>query len=349
MCGITGWVSYNKNLVGYKRIIEDMTDTLSKRGPDSHGYYIGEEVLLGHRRLIVVDPDGGVQPMTKTVGNKRYVIVYNGELYNTEEVRKRLLVRGHSFTSYSDTEVLLTAYIEWKEKCLQYVNGIFAFCIWDEENKNIFLARDRLGVKPLFYCIKNNFLIFGSEIKALLAHPEILPKVDRNGLLEIFGLGPSRSLGSGIFKDIQEVPPACYLEYSQDDVLLREYWKLDAKPHTENFNTTVEHTKHLVVDAIERQLVSDVPVCTFLSGGLDSSAISTIAAKAFKRDGKGILNTFSIDYTDNDKYFKANDFQPNSDSYWIKEMVQFIESIHHNIVIDNDRLAHALRDSRIYH
>lgn len=347
MCGITGWVNFNKNLVGSKEIIEDMTKTLSNRGPDSHGYLIDREVLLGHRRLIVVDPEGGIQPMTKIVANKKYVIVYNGELYNTEEVRRRLLDKGHSFSSYSDTEVLLTAYIEWKENCLQYINGIYAFCIWDEDNKSAFLARDRLGVKPLFYTFKNNSLIFGSEIKALLAHPEIQPRVNRNGLLEIFGLGPSRSLGSGVFQDIQEIPPAYYLEYSQEDIKLKEYWKLEAIPHTEDFNTTVEHTRELVVDAINRQLVSDVPVCTFLSGGLDSSAISALAAKAFERDGKGILNTFSIDYSDNDKYFEANDFQPDSDSYWVKEMVKFIGSTHYNIVLDNNNLAQALKESVI--
>ena len=347
MCGITGWVDFSKNLIANKEVIENMTDTLIKRGPDSYGYYVDKEVLLGHRRLIVVDPEGGIQPMIKIIGNKKYVIVYNGEVYNTEEVRKRLLDRGHSFSSYSDTEVLLTAYIEWKEECLQYINGIFAFVIWDEDNRNVFLARDRLGVKPLFYSIKNNSLVFGSEIKALLAHPEIQPKVDRDGLLEIFGLGPSRSLGSGVFKDVLEVPPACYLMYSNTGTRLREYWKLKAVSHTENFKTTIDHTRHLVVDAIERQLVSDVPVCTFLSGGLDSSAISVLAGEAFKREGRGRLKTFSIDYIDNDKYFKANDFQPNSDSYWVKEMVNFIGSEHQNIIVDNDKLALALKESVI--
>ncbi len=347
MCGITGWVDFSKNLIANKEIIEDMTDTLSRRGPDSYGYYVNKEVLLGHRRLIVVDPEGGVQPMIKIIGNKKYVIVYNGEIYNTEEVRKRLLDRGHSFSSYSDTEVLLTAYIEWKEECLQYINGIFAFAIWDEDNRNVFLARDRLGIKPLFYSIKNNSIVFGSEIKALLAHPEIQPKVDRDGLLEIFGLGPSRSLGSGVFKDVLEIPPACYLIYSKTGTRLREYWKLRAVNHAESFKTTIEHTRHLVVDAIERQLVSDVPVCTFLSGGLDSSAISVLAGEVFKRESRGRLKTFSIDYIENDKYFKANDFQPNSDSYWVKQMVNFIGSEHQNIVIDNDKLASALKESVI--
>ncbi|MTI49070.1 asparagine synthase (glutamine-hydrolyzing) [Sporosalibacterium faouarense] len=345
MCGIAGWINYHENIVDRKMIIEEMTKTLSNRGPDDYGYYLNKNALLGHRRLTVVDPEGGKQPMAKKVHDKRYVIVYNGELYNTEDVRHELIEKGYSFESYSDTEVLLTSYIEWKEKCLDHINGIYAFGIWDEENKTLFLSRDRLGVKPLFYSIKNDSIIFGSEIKTLLAHPYIDTTVNENGLLELFGLGPARSLGNGVFKDIEEIPPAHYLVYSPNGIKMKEYWKLEAKPHDQSLRSTIEETRSLVIDAIERQLVSDVPVCTFLSGGLDSSAISAIASESFKKDGRGVLNTYSIDYKDNDKFFKANEFQPNSDSFWVGKMSKYIGSKHHGIELDNRDLALALYDS----
>jgi len=347
MCGIAGWVNVKRSIKDYRDIIDNMTDVLANRGPDSKGIYADENILLGHRRLAIVDPEGGYQPMMKSVGENKYIMVYNGELYNTEEVRDKLLLKGHKFRSYSDTEVLLTAYIEWGEDCLKVINGIFAFAIWDEKRERLFMSRDPLGVKPLFYSLINDSIIFASEIKAILKHPDVEPLIDRKGLLEIFGLGPARSLGNGVFKDIKEVAPAHYLVYDREGIRLKQYWELEAKSHTEDLDTTTEHLNSLIVDAIERQLVSDVPVCTFLSGGLDSSAISVIAAKAFERDNKGILNTFSIDYLENDKYFKSSQFQPNSDTFWVKKMVDFIGSNHHYINLDNIELVSALKDAVI--
>jgi len=266
-------------------------------------------------------------------------------LYNTEEVREKLKVKGHHFQSYSDTEVLLVSYMEWGVDCLKHINGIFAFGIWDQTEKAMFLARDPLGVKPLFYSVKNNNLIFGSQIKALLAHPMIEPVINYEGVMEIFGLGPSRSLGSGVFKEINEVPPAHYLVYRDGILKLKEYWKLEAKPHEEDLRNTIEKTKHLLIDAVERQLVSDVPVCTFLSGGLDSSAISAITSNLFKREGKVQLETFSIEYQDNDKYFQENEYQPNSDQEWAEKVSKFIGSNHNTVTLDNLQLVENLRDA----
>jgi asparagine synthase (glutamine-hydrolysing) len=345
MCGIAGWINYKSNIIEKKQVIKDMTDTLKKRGPDCFAFYLSQNVLLGHRRLTIVDPEGGRQPMTKRIGDREYTIIYNGELYNTEEVREKLLAKGYSFKSYSDTEVLLTSYIEWGTDCLKNINGIFAFAIWDEKNKRFFMARDHLGVKPLFYVYKNDSLIFASEIKAILKHPEVEPVIDRTGLMEIFGLGPARSLGSGVFKDIKEVPPAHYLIIDPEGIKKNQYWDLEAKPHLEDLDTTVEHLRDLILDAVERQLVSDVPVCTFLSGGLDSSAISAIVKNKFEKDGRGKLDTFSIDYEDNEKYFKANEFQPNSDSYWIPKVVDYIGSNHNNIVLNNLQLVNSLKEA----
>jgi len=345
MCGIAGWVNYEKKLTNEVNIMENMIKTLIKRGPDSGGVYAADYALLGHRRLVVVDPSGGAQPMTKKAGNVNYTIVYNGELYNTEEVRNKLKLSGDEFTSYSDTEVLLTAYMAWGEDCTRYINGIYAFGVWDERKNSLFLARDPLGVKPLFYTIRNKSIIFASEIKTLLAHPDIEPVVDRNGLLELFALGPGRGIGSGIFKNIYEIPPAHCMIFGRDGIRLWEYWKLEGKTHEENLDQTVEHTRSLLLDAVERQLGADVPVCTFLSGGVDSSAISAIASNYFKRNNLGVLNTYSIDYAENNKYFKANEFQPNSDTAYIKLMSEFIGSSHKNIILNNFELAKALEDA----
>ncbi|MDP4145705.1 MAG: asparagine synthase (glutamine-hydrolyzing) [Bacillota bacterium] len=341
MCGIAGMVNLKANIKDRQSNLTAMTDTLKMRGPDSHGVFISSHALLGHRRLVVVDPSGGAQPMERTINGKKYVIVYNGELYNTEDVRKELLNLGFSFKAYSDTEVLLTAYIAWKEDCVKHINGIYAFGIWDENSNKLFLCRDPLGVKPLFYTVTNNTIIFGSEIKTILASSLVEPVLDEEGLCEIFGLSPAKRLDSGTFKGIKQLPPACFLIYDQSGLRIKEYWQLVSKPHTEDPESTAEHTRNLLIDAIKRQLVADVPVCTFLSGGLDSSIISAIASSEFKKDGK-ILDTYSIEYKDNSLYFKASEFQPNSDEEWVEKMHQFLGSNHHRIIIDHPELVKSL-------
>jgi len=347
MCGIVGWLNSDRKISDNVGIIEAMTNTLSNRGPDDYGYYISENILLGHRRLAIVDPEGGAQPMTRQMGEHRFVIVYNGELYNTDEVRDELKLKGYHFRSYSDTEVLLTAFIEWGPECLEHINGIFAFAVWNETEKTLFLARDPLGVKPLFYSKIDNNIIFGSEIKALLANPMIEPVVDSQGIMELFGLGPARELGSGVFENIKEIPPAYYLLFKNGILSLKEYWKLEAKQHEECEKITIEHTRHLLEDAVKRQLVSDVPVCTFLSGGLDSSAISAITSDYFRKNGREQLETFSIDYEDNEKYFIPNEFQPNSDRVWADKMAEFIKSNHNKVILNNMQVVEALRDAVI--
>ena len=345
MCGIVGWSNLKNNIRDYSDIMDEMIDTLKLRGPDSAGLKTYNHALMGHRRLIIVDPTGGMQPMTKIINNKEYTICYNGELYNTEEVRADLISKGYKFESYSDTEVLLTSYIEYGQKCADYLNGIFAFGIWDEYNQELFLCRDQLGIKPLFYSYIDGNLIFASEIKALLKHPYIDSIVDRDGLIELISLGPARTLNGAIFKDIKEIPPAHYLLFNKRGINLNEYWKLETMEHEDDIDTTKKKVREMLVEIIENQLVSDVPVCTFLSGGLDSSVISSVAFDKFKKDGLGVLNTFSIDYKDNEKYFKKNLYEPNSDPEYVKRMVEFLGSNHHNIVLNNIDLARALDDA----
>lgn len=343
MCGITGWIDWENNLTEQRQILENMSNSMSNRGPDASGIWLSPRAALGHRRLVVVDPEGGAQPMIRQRVDKVYAITYNGELYNTLELRRELESRGHNFLSRnSDTEVLLLSYMEWGTSCVEKFNGIFAFAVWDESAQSLFLARDRLGVKPLFYTRKGASFIFCSELKALLAHPKVQPEVDSEGLAEIFVMGPSRTPGQGIYRGISEVKPGCCLLVNNQGLHHRRYWSLESKPHTDSFNETVDRIRHLFIDTVERQLVSDVPVCTLLSGGLDSSAITAVAAAAFKREGLGKLHTYSLDYQGNEQHFRPDYFQPNSDAPWAKRVSEYLGTIHHVVEIDTAELSEAL-------
>lgn len=342
MCGIAGWINFVENINGQERVLDKMVETLSERGPDASGKWISTHALIGHRRLTVVDPVGGSQPMVRQLGNNTYVLTYNGELYNTLDLRKELEALGYRFLSNSDTEVLLVSYIHWGTSCVEHLNGIFAFAVWNENDQSLFLARDRFGVKPLFYSEKGSSFIFGSEIKTVLAHPLIEPRIDTEGLSEIFAMGPARTPGHGVFKGISEIKPAHCVLYNSKGTFLRKYWTLESRPHTDSFDETVAKIRELVKDAIVRQLVADVPVCTFLSGGLDSSIITAIAAESFKNTGRGRLHTYSIDYKDNESYFKPSDFQPDSDNAWVQRMAQEFNTVHHRITFDSPQLAEAL-------
>ncbi|MEK5269301.1 asparagine synthase (glutamine-hydrolyzing) [Aeribacillus sp. FSL K6-8394] len=345
MCGIAGWVNFQQSLFQNTEIMEDMIDTLSKRGPDDTNIWGKKHVLFGHKRLVVIDPECGRQPMTKQKEDNSYTICYNGELYNTEDIRKELLKKGYTFRGHSDTEVLLASYMEWKEECVHHLNGIYAFAVWDSADEKLFIARDRLGVKPLFFYENNGNFLFASEIKALLANPEVDALLDQEGLQEIMALGPSRSPGSGVFKGIEELRPAHALSFNRDGLKIWRYWNVKSHPHEDSFEETVEKVRELLIDAVTRQLVSDVPLCTFLSGGLDSSAITAIAARTFEKEGKGHLHTYSIDYEGNSEYFQQSEFQPNADAYWIHLMKESFQTIHHECIMTQEELVSYLQEA----
>lgn len=346
MCGIAGWVDFKKDISNNSRILDAMSETLERRGPDDAGAYISRNAVLLHRRLAVVDIENGKQPMYKSYAKNEYITVYNGELYNTEDIRAELSELGYKFTGHSDTEVLLTAYIEWKEKCVDKLNGIFAFAVFDKKKQSLFAARDRAGVKPFFFHKYDGGLIFGSEIKTLLAHPDVKPRVNRLGLGEIFLIGPGRTPGASAFEEINELKPGECLTFDKNGFKIKKYWALKAAEHTDSFEETAEKIRLLLKDSIKRQLVSDVPLCCFLSGGLDSSIISATAAEKYREEGE-VLTTYSVDYTDNAKYFKANSFQPNSDDYYIDIMKDAIGSRHRKVILDNDDVASALYDATL--
>lgn len=340
MCGITGWMNKNENLRNKKRIIKKMTKTLKYRGPDSTGYFISDDVLLGHKRLAIIDPEKGKQPMKYD----NYVIVYNGEIYNTDSIRKKLIKKGYSFNTTSDTEVILKGYACYKEKIVEKLEGIFAFAIYD--GKDLFLARDRLGVKPLFYTqIDGNFL-FASEIKALLKNDLVQPIIDKESLQELLGLGPSKIPGSGIFKGIKELRAAHYLTYKAGVIDIKRYWNVKDKKFDDTFEVCSTKVRRMLMDSIKRQMVSDVGISTFLSGGLDSSIITAVVSNELKKQNQ-VLDTYSIDYEDNDKYFKANKFQVSKDKKFIDIMKNAFKTNHTYEVISQRKLAKTLKESVI--
>ncbi len=347
MCGIAGQIGRDPRVIqGQYAAYCAMQRTLARRGPDQRGMYISGRAALIHARLAVVDLENGCQPMQLDWQGESYTLVYNGELYNTPELRALLETRGHVFTGRSDTEVLLHAYAEWGASCVDRFNGIFAFAVWAARAGKLFLARDRCGVKPLFYAQTDDSLLFGSEIKTLLAHPAVPPRVDAQGLAEVLLLGPGRVPGSGVFQNVHELLPGQYALYEADSgrLLLHRYWRLVDHEHPDDFPATVRRVRDLVMDAIQRQLVSDVPVATFLSGGLDSSLISAVADAQFAARGR-TLQTFSVGYKDNKRYFHATKFQPGADAPFIRRMNEFLHAEHHWVTLDTPDLIPALYEA----
>jgi len=345
MCGITGWIDWNVDLTQKADILERMTETLELRGPDASGSWLSKRCAFGHRRLSVIDPEGGAQPMVRSAPyaeERDYVIVYNGELYNAPELRAELAERGFRFRTTCDTEVLLNAFIEWGPECVERLNGIFAFAVWSTEEERLFMARDRLGVKPLFYRRDDGRLLFGSEPKAIMAHPDVRPDIDAEGLAELFVIGPARTPGHGIWKGMAELKPGHCLTFDRSGMSVRTYWRLESLPHEDDVGETARRIGDLLADTVRRQLVSDVPVCTLLSGGLDSSALTALAASYYRQTGQGRVRTYSVDYVDNDKHFQAHDFQPNADGPWIERMREFLSTDHIAVRFDTPELVEAL-------
>lgn len=348
MCGIAGFCDFNadflKDAEKWKQVLVDMRTAIAHRGHDQTGEYLNRRIGLAHTRLSIRDLVGGTQPMLRKRDGKTFGIVYNGEIYNAEELKADLLRRGCRFETTCDTEVILCGYMEYGMEVAKKLNGIFAFAIWDESRDALFLCRDRMGVKPLFYAIKGDALVFGSEPKALFAYPQIQPKADLDSFREIFGLGPARTPGCGVFCGLREVKPGCILEFSRERVQEAPYWTLEAKPHTDSYEETVEKVSWLLRDAVKRQLVSDVPVCSFLSGGVDSSVVTAIAARELAKQGV-TLNTFSFDFTHNDTCFQSNAFQPTRDRPYIDKVLAIYPLNHTYLECDETTLADMLKDA----
>lgn len=348
MCSISGFCNPNATYLSngsyYKKILKDMTNVLYHRGPDDSGIYLSDRCGLAHTRLAIIDLLGGTQPMNAHIDGHEYTICYNGELYNTAELRSDLQDRGVTFWTTSDTEVILRGFLCYGPDFVKRLNGIFSAVIWDSRHQTLYLFRDSFGIKPLFYTIQEGTLIFSSELKGILQYPGFQPSISQKGLNEIFGLGPARNPGTGVLDGCFECLPGHYLAYNRFGLTDNCYWKLESRPHTDNYGTTLEKTAFLVTDAIKRQMISDVPICTLLSGGLDSSLVSAICAAELKKKGEK-LTTFSFDFLDNDQYFEANSFQPSQDRPYVDTMVEAIGSEHHYLICDNHTQADLLIES----
>ena len=348
MCGITGIVQWNADLMEQSEQIKTMTNLLSHRGPDHSDTWVSSPCAFGHRRLSVIDTLNGAQPMRAFYHGTAYTIVYNGEIYNALELQKDLEQQGHRFDTQCDTEVLLKAYIHWGPDCLDRLNGIYAFAIWDSDQQHVFLARDRLGVKPLFYSHQKETFVFGSEPKAILAHPDVEAVVHADGLAEVFIMGPARTPGHGIYASIQELKPGQAMIYSKNGLRTYTYWKLESVIHEDDLEQTKLTIRTLLQDTVERQLRANVPVCCLLSGGLDSSAITALAVNYYNKTGKGVMDTFSVDYINNDQHFHTHIFQPERDELWVHRMVKELGTNHHDIKIDNYDLLNTLHEAVVF-
>lgn len=339
MCGIAGWVDLGRDLRQQRPVMQRMADTLACRGPDAEGFWLSGHAAFAHRRLAVIDLEGGRQPMVRAAASGAdYALTYSGEVYNFVELREELTRLGQTFDTRSDTEVLLRAYMEWGVACIERLNGMFAFGIWDGARQELFLARDRLGIKPLFYAVRGSTLLFASEPKALLAHPDVASEVDDEGLAELLVMGPLRTPGCGVFRGVDELRPAYALRFGQAGPRVWRYWQLESRIHADDLDTTTARVRSLLEDIVRRQLVSDVPVCTLLSGGLDSSAVTALAARTFEREKRGRVTTYSVELRDAQRYFVASDIQPSLDMPWVQKVVSEFGTDQHTVTLDTPDL-----------
>ncbi|MBF8776224.1 asparagine synthase (glutamine-hydrolyzing) [Pseudomonas fulva] len=338
MCGITGWVDFTRDLKDQRPLVEKMTTSLRRRGPDAEGIWQGQHALLGHRRLAIIDLSGGVQPMTFiTVGGATVAMVYTGEVYNYVPLRERLRKAGHHFTTRSDTEVVLHAYLEWGERCVDHLTGMFALAIFDERQGRFLLLRDRLGVKPLFYAALDAGLLFASEPKAILAHPQFQRALDVVGLVDALSL--CKATAQTAFKGIRELPPGHCLQWQAGRApRVHRYWAVARHEHTDTEAQTVEKTRALLEQTLSEQLYADVPVCSLLSGGLDSTILTAMAQKKLQAEHGSVVNSFSVDFVGQAEQFRADSFRPDRDQPFALAAAEAIGSHHQTILIDNQEL-----------
>jgi len=337
MCGITGWVSYDRDLTAERATLEAMTQTMVCRGPDGAGVWLDAHVGLGHRRLAVIDIEGGKQPMWVEQGGRTVLVTtYSGEIYNFRELRAELASRGHVFRTSSDTEVALHAYLEWGESFTRRLNGMYALALWDPREEQLLLVRDRMGIKPLYYYPTDDGVLFGSEPKAILAHPQVRPVVDAEGFAELLAF--TKTPGHAVYRGMCELRPGHVVRVRREGLTVKRYWALEAREHTDDLDTTVSTVRGLLDDIVTRQLIADVPLCTLLSGGLDSSVITALAARGLAAAGTGPVRSFSVDfigYTDN---FKADGMRATPDGPYAHALAEHVGAEHSDIVLDTAAL-----------
>ncbi|GAA3368669.1 asparagine synthase (glutamine-hydrolyzing) [Streptomyces antimycoticus] len=334
MCGITGWVSFHQDPRTQAPVIEAMTAALTPRGPDAGGVWLGRRAAIGHRRLAVLDIAGGVQPMTDRPDAPTTVLTYSGEIYNHHALRAQLRGLGHEFRTRSDTEVVLRAYAEWGEEVADHLDGMFAFAVWDERAHRLLLVRDRLGVKPLFWAEVDGGLAFASEPKALFAHPELRPRVDADGLREAYSL--LFTTGPTVWSGVREVEPGGLFLLDRDGIRERRYWELEAEAHPDDRDATVARVHDLVSTAARAQLEADVPLCSLLSGGIDSTVLTALLADELRlREGPGArIRSYAVDYRDQAESFTGDVLRTGHDTPYATEAGAFLGTDHSTVVLD---------------
>ncbi|MGC9535659.1 asparagine synthase (glutamine-hydrolyzing) [Streptomyces sp. UG1] len=333
MCGIAGWARRESGPVREDPAVAGgMVRTMACRGPDDQGVWADRQATLIQTRLAVIDIEGGRQPMTAPAAGPAgdeappAVLAYNGEVYNFRELREELTGLGHRFRTRSDTEVVLHAYLEWGEGCVERLEGMFAFAVWDVRRRTLFLARDRFGIKPLSYARVQDGLVFGSEPKALLAHPAVRPVVDLDGLRVLFSM--ARAPGESVYRDIRELPPGHTLTYGPGGLVLRRYWQLEARPHEDGRDETIRTVRGLLESSVARELVSDVPLSVLLSGGLDSSTVAALAARALAREGGSRVRTTTVTYSGYSDNFQPDLVRSAPDAPYARAVAEHIGADH---------------------
>jgi asparagine synthase (glutamine-hydrolysing) len=337
VCGITGWIDWHRDLAPHGRVAEAMTRTMAPRGPDAQGIWTSTHALLGHARLAVIDIEGGGQPMVRSEPSGRHVVLtFSGEIYNFRELRAELTALGRTFITRSDTEVLLTAYLHWGKDFSARLNGMFAFAIWDERTRKLLLVRDRLGVKPLYYARVGTGLVFGSEPKALLAHPEVTAAIDREGIAELTVLPRARTPGHGVYCGVKEVKPGCAVLADESGLTQRPYWRLEARPHHDSAAETTTRVRELLEDIVRRQVVADVPVGTLLSGGIDSSVVTALARKELPQG----MTSYSVSLPTGQP--GSDTWRPSADDPYAKLVAEKLGLTHVVCTVDADSLVSGL-------
>jgi asparagine synthase (glutamine-hydrolysing) len=336
MCGITGWVAYDGDLTREQVTLDEMTETMACRGPDARGTWADRHAALGHRRLAVIDIDGGAQPMSVPAGEGTVAMVYSGEAYNFTELRDELRRRGHTFRTDSDTEVVLHGYLEWGPAVAERLNGMYAFAIWDSRTEKLVMIRDRMGIKPFYYYPTADGVLFGSEPKAILANPLAQRVVGLDGLREVFSF--SKTPGNAVWSGMREVVPGTVVTVDHNGVHETAYWTLETKPHPDDQADSVAKVRELLDDIVRRQLVADVPRCVLLSGGLDSSTLTALAAQQLGQIGETV-RSFAVDFTGQNENFTADDLRPTQDTPYVHDVAQHVSSRHNDIVLDSNALA----------
>jgi asparagine synthase (glutamine-hydrolysing) len=336
MCGIAGWISYQRDLETQQTAVDAMTETMSCRGPDDRGTWVRGPAALGHRRLAVIDLPGGRQPMSVDTPRGPVAMVYSGEVYNFTELRAELASRGHRFGTSSDTEVVLHGYLEWGAAVAERLNGMYAFAIWDDREQQLVMIRDRMGIKPFYYAPTPDGVLFGSEPKAILANPLARRAVTADGLRELFAF--VKTPGHAVWDGMREVEPGTVVTVGRAGIRSHAYWSLETRPHPHGRRETIAHVRELMDDIVNRQLVADVPLCTLLSGGLDSSAMTALAARRLAESGERV-RSFAVDFVGQAENFVADALRTTPDTPYVHDVARASRTQHEDIVLDSDQLA----------